>query len=170
MKSDETWAAMLAAPSATFEAERHQYEALSDGDVARPVGELPDIAWAQPGVLAFSDRLRDIVDWPSANGSRAARMSTPTEPETGYRVVLPENSCNLLDVGRSTVNRFVGSGRIMDIRKWVLKRGAEASWPLFRMNVEGEDRADLFVNDGFIDRVSAFNPTGVAFRKIEVAD
>ena len=162
----ESWEDLLRIPADEFSKRFFKFDIFDEKENDRRSAELPDIVFAQPGVLAVSDSLNDLLEILSDGCCRIATMCTPFEPVTEYKVVLPENSADVFDSQNSRFKRFPSSGEIMHVTQWAIKKNPVVRWPIFRIKIENDVHHDIFVNQEFVDIYEGAKGTGLKFKKI----
>lgn len=81
------------------------------------------------------------------------------------------NSTVVLDAlnpRESEVVYYSSSGRIMDVKRYVLDGGKLGPAPIFK--IRGTERMDVFVNEEFVKAVSSAGLQGFLFQPIAVSD
>ena len=128
---------------------------------------LPDIAWARPGALAFSEKA--LSAFAPLNLEETCRIAPIEAAGTSpYYLVVPDAGFDILDQAASHISRYKSSGRISHVKDWRLFPVASMP-PFFRVYLEDEFSAELFMPESTIEVVTRNGLTGLRWREIELS-
>ena len=143
------------------------FDILNDDDQDSVTDLLPDIAWAFPGGLAFSEKALNA--FAPLNLEETCRIA-PIEAagRKPYFLVIPEKGFDMLDHTSSYIKRFKSSSRIMHVKEWHLYPRTSLP-PFFRVLLEDRYSIDLFMPESTIEVVTRNSLTGMRWREIELS-